>query len=63
MSELENRGFRNHEAWKMVRERYLSPPEEKPEKDVGNRGSRVLTEMTADWSRLLRQLAGTPSDE
>lgn len=28
MSELEAVGFANHEAWEMVRERYLFPPEE-----------------------------------
>jgi hypothetical protein len=63
MSELENSGFRHHEAWEMVRERYLFPPQEKPPKDDGNTASRMLTEMIADKSRLLRQLAGTESDE
>ena len=35
MTELENSGFRNHEAWEMVRERYLFPPGNCPGSPVG----------------------------
>jgi hypothetical protein len=28
MSQLEAQGYRNHEAWEIVRERYLFPPQE-----------------------------------
>lgn len=63
MTELENSGFRNHEAWEMVRERYLFPPQETPSKDEGNQASRLLTEMTEDWSHLQQQLAATQSEK
>ena len=59
MLELEENGYRFHEAWEMVRERYLFPPEEKPTKDEGNAASKVLTEMTEDWSHLQQQLVRT----
>ncbi|AUU95195.1 TPA: hypothetical protein ME607_001423 [Klebsiella pneumoniae] len=33
MDQLENSGYREHEAWEMTREKYLFPPEEQSLKD------------------------------
>lgn len=33
IDQLKAQGFAQHEAWEMVREKYLFPPEEKPENE------------------------------
>ncbi|MEW8437168.1 MAG: hypothetical protein AB2689_03340 [Candidatus Thiodiazotropha taylori] len=56
MSELEEAGFQNHEAWEMVRERYLFLPEEpglEDEEEV-NEGARLHQEAVAIMNRLLK---------
>jgi hypothetical protein len=45
MQELEAAGFQHQEAWQMVRERYLFPPEEKPEKAPDNPWYKLYQEL------------------
>ncbi len=58
MTELEARGHTEQEAWEMVREQYLFPPEEKTkEQPVATQGVRDFMELTAMTSKALRALA------
>lgn len=55
MSELEDAGLTNSEAWEMVRERYLFPPEENPEDEpVASEAARTFNELTRARSEFLR---------
>ncbi|MCF1458247.1 MAG: hypothetical protein LPH21_12035 [Shewanella sp.] len=56
MSELEESGFQNHEAWAMVRERYLFLPEEpglEDEEEV-NEAAKTHQESVAIMNLLLQ---------
>lgn len=56
MSDLEEAGYSNQEAWEMVRETYLFPPGE-PEKDeVESRGAALFNEANALQSEILQML-------
>ena len=60
MNELEEQGFQNHEAWDMVRQNYLFPPEEaalKAKNDrepVASEAARLFNQLTRDRSKALR---------
>jgi hypothetical protein len=63
MSSLEAQGYRNHEAWEIVRERYLFPPQEpgvEPEEE--NAAARLSMEIAALHSEILR-LAHEPDED
>ncbi|MEW8436616.1 MAG: hypothetical protein AB2689_00520 [Candidatus Thiodiazotropha taylori] len=56
MSELEEAGYQNHEAWEMVRERYLFPKEEpglEDEEEV-NEGARLYQDVVRIQNLLLQ---------
>jgi hypothetical protein len=54
MSQLEAQGFKNHEAWEMVREKYLFPPQESGvEQDEPN----PWAELRRDVNRLQNEIA------
>ena len=57
MSSLEAQGYRNHEAWEIVRERYLFPPqeaglEEDEEPNPWRDLQREATQLQSDMMRL-----------
>ncbi|MCP4992504.1 MAG: hypothetical protein GY934_01775 [Gammaproteobacteria bacterium] len=55
MSQLEDQGFQNHEAWEMVRERYLFPPEEPGlEEGLENPGASLFQEVMQVHNKLLQ---------
>lgn len=56
MSDLENAGLTTHEAWEMVRELYLFPPEESGEQEepVASEAARAFNELTRLHSKLLQ---------
>ncbi len=57
MTQLEAAGYREHEAWEMVREQYLFPPEEKTkEQPVATGGVRDFMELTSLTSQALRAM-------
>ena len=63
MSSLEAQGYRNHEAWEIVRERYLFPPQEpgvEPDEDMP--AARLSMEVAALHSEILR-LAHEPDED
>ena len=53
MTELEQAGFQNNEAWEMVRERYLFPPEEAALKAKHDR-EPVASEAARTFNELMR---------
>lgn len=56
MTELEDAGHSNQEAWEMTREKYLFLPAE-PEKDeVVSRGASLFNEANALQSQILQSL-------
>ncbi|MES9942079.1 MAG: hypothetical protein ABW104_12120 [Candidatus Thiodiazotropha sp. 6PLUC2] len=56
MSELEEAGYQNHEAWEMVRERYLFLPEEPglEDEEEYSEGVRLYQEGVAIMNQLLQ---------
>jgi hypothetical protein len=60
MTELEAQGFQEWEAWEMVRESYLFPPEEQSLKDqednepVASEAARLFNEIARLKSEILR---------
>lgn len=56
MDRLQAAGMSESEAWEMVREERLFPPEETPAPDEGSRGGRMLNELTSRTSEALRSL-------
>ncbi|RMX06835.1 hypothetical protein D8I35_10105 [Corticibacter populi] len=50
MTQLEEAGFANHEAWEMVRELYLFPPEERKQPDA------MMPTTASQLSAMLRSL-------
>ena len=56
MSELEESGFQSHEAWEMVRERYLFLPEEPglEDEEEYSEGVRLYQESVAIMNQLLQ---------
>jgi len=61
--QLSKAGYREFEAWEIVRERYLFPPQEpgvEPEED--NSAARLSTEIAALHSEILR-LAHEPDED
>jgi hypothetical protein len=63
MSELEASGYRNHEAWEMVREKYLFPPQEKAGKEPRAPWASLHQEAVEASNRAWQRLAGTECDE
>ena len=57
MNELENQGFQNHEAWEMVRERYLFLPEEEglTDDEEANEAARFYTEFVREMNKILQE--------
>ena len=63
MSSLEEQGYREFEAWEIVRERYLFPPQESGvEEDEDNPAARLSMEIAALHSEILR-LAHEPDED
>lgn len=60
MGELQQAGFQHHEAWEMVREKYLFPPEEpalKAKHDrepVASEAARTFNSIARTMSKALR---------
>lgn len=56
MSELEEAGMKPHEAWEMVREMYLFPPEENPKDEpVASEAARLFNTMTRENSAAMQE--------
>lgn len=55
MTELEASGLTTHEAWEMVREKYLFPPPETAEPDLSRPDLKLMQEATALQNRLLSE--------
>ncbi len=56
MSELEEAGYSNQEAWEMVREQYLFPPGEPEQEEIASKGVGLFTEINALHSEILQSL-------
>lgn len=52
MTELENQGMANHEAWEMVRETYLFPKEEAPQAEEPSQFASLFNEAMAIRSEM-----------
>lgn len=52
MNDLQAQGFDEYQAWEMTREKYLFPPEEKPEEPVASEGKRALHEAMRNINRI-----------
>lgn len=62
MTQLEQSGFREHEAWEIVREKYLFPPEETSEPMEPSEFRALSSDLTALQSRVLRMMDGVDEE-
>ena len=62
MSELEQAGYKPQEAWEMVREKYLFPPEERPDKEPISPWTKLYQEAIEANSRIAQRPVETATE-